>query len=293
VKENPWKVSFITYYMKAKLKWSSPTTDEAIRVLSEQGYNGVEWMLGHHFNNTDDLKGLAEKTRMQGLEVSNIMCWQDLVTVKEDLRLQRTKLLESYIEAAGQLSIPVLNVFTGPMTWATDFERIGNDISEQAAWSAVIDSFSQIVEAAEKHSVIVTVEAVFGMLVHDYYTMKEFLGHFDSRYLGVNLDPSHLALYGNDIAWAVSRLGRKIQHVHVKDSVGRAGIFGQDFVFPFLGEGAVEWIPFFKALRGADYSGYLSLEFENEVYLNNVCDGDWVIAAQEAKERLAKLLQRM
>lgn len=279
--------------MKAKLQWSSPRTDEAIEVLSEQGFDGVEWMLGHHFNSPEDLRTLVDKTCKRRLDVSNIMCWQDLVTSNENLRAQRTQLLETYIETAGELSIPVVNVFTGPMIWAGNFERIGGDISEQNAWAAVVDSFSKIVERAEKESVIVTVEAVFGMLVHDYYTMKEFLSHFDSKYLGVNLDPSHLALYGNDVPWAVSRLGGKIQHVHVKDSVGRAGIFGQDFVFPFLGEGAVDWIPFFRALRSIGYSRYLSLEFENEVYLNNVCDGDWTVAARQSKERLEKLLQKI
>jgi sugar phosphate isomerase/epimerase len=276
--------------MTAKLQWSSPSTDEAIRVLAKQGYDGVEWMLGHHFNSPEDLEELVAKTREQGLKVSNIMCWQDLVTRNEDTRQLRTKVLQSYIEAAGKLSVPVMNVFTGPMTWEAEHEKLRSEISEEKAWSAVMDSFSKIADSAEKHGVIVTVEAVFGMLVHDYYTMKEFLSHFRSEFIAVNLDPSHLALYGNDIGWATSRLGPRIKHVHVKDSVGRAGIFGQDFVFPFLGEGSVDWRPFFRALRSAKYSGYLSLEFENEVYLNNVCNGDWTIASQQLKDRLTTLL---
>jgi sugar phosphate isomerase/epimerase len=288
----PWKVSFIPYYLKAKQQWNAPTPDEAIRVLLREDFDGVEWMLGHHFNSRTELELLIEKTRKHGLEVSNIMCWQDLVTSNADLRAKRTNLLMNYIEAAGKLSVPVLNVFTGPMTWTTDYEKIGREISEQQAWSAVVDSFSSIAEAAEKHSVTVTVEAVFGMLVHDYYTMKEFLSYFDSDHIAVTLDPSHLALYGNDPAWAVSRLGQKIKHVHVKDSVGRAGIFGEDFVFPFLGEGAIDWISFFEALHEVKYSGYLSLEFENDAYLNNVCDGDWALAARQSKARLAKLLMK-
>jgi sugar phosphate isomerase/epimerase len=177
------------------------------------------------------------------------------------------------------------------MTWTPSHEKLGVEISEETAWRGVIDSFSKIADAAEKNSVIVTVEAVFGMLVHDYYTMNEFLSYFHSEYIAVNLDPSHLALYGNDDAWAASRLGPRIKHVHVKDSVGRAGVFGQDFVFAFLGEGSVDWQSFFRALRSVKYSGYLSLEFENEVYLNNVCNGDWTIASQQLKDRLRKLLR--
>ncbi len=65
--------------MDAKLHWESPGTDQAIEVLSRDGFDAVEWMLGYHFNTPKDLKVLVEKTRKAGLEISNIMCWQDLV----------------------------------------------------------------------------------------------------------------------------------------------------------------------------------------------------------------------
>jgi sugar phosphate isomerase/epimerase len=273
-------------------KWAAPEPEEAIRVLRENGYDGVEWMLGHHFRSPRELESIVKETRASGLEVSNIMCWEDYVSSEKKVREKRVGEILKYVEAAGRLSVPVVNTFTGPMTWNPDHEELGRDISEGRAWSLVVDSFSQIVEAAEKNNVTVTLEAVFGMIVRDYYTMKEFLGYFDSERLSVNLDPSHLALYGNDPAWAVSKFGRKIRHVHVKDVIGSPGNFGKDFTFPFLGEGAVDWKRFFQALNEAGYSGFLSLEFENDAYLNNVCDGDWKIAAKESKSRLAKLMKK-
>ncbi len=286
-----WKVSFIPYYMKSKMEWGAPQTDDAIRVLSSEKYDGIEWMLGYHFNSIPQLKSLAEKTRKAGVDVSNIMCWQDLVTSDDNVRTGRTKVLQNYIEAAGNLGIPIFNVFTGPMTWNPSHEKIGRDISEGKAWSTVKDAFSEIIETAEENQVVVTLEAVFGMLVHDYYSMREFLSYFESKNMGVNLDPSHLILYGNDPSWAVSRFGQRIRHVHVKDAAGKFGVLGEDFVFPFLGEGLVDWNAFFGALRDVGYSGYLSLEFENDAYLSNVCHGDWTLAAREAKLRLSSLLQ--
>lgn len=289
-KATPWKVSFIPYYMDGKLSWSAPPTSEAIRVLSAEKYDGVEWMLGYHFNSTKELKTLVGRTRDSHLQVSNIMCWQDLVTSDEKERNARVRRLQEFISCAGELSISIMNVFTGPMSWAKSFERIGRDISEESAWKFVVDAFSEIVETAERNDVVVTVEAVFGMLVHDYYTLRELLDHFESKNLAVNLDPSHLILYDNDPSWAVSRLGSRIKHVHVKDAIGRPGILGEDFVFPFLGEGMVDWRAFLGALAKVEYSGYLSLEFENEAYFNNVCAGDWRVAAREAKSRLKRFL---
>jgi len=270
--------------------WASPSTDEAIRVISNAGYQGVEWMLGKHFRSTKQLRDLTKKTRRRGLAVSNIMCWQDLVTRNRKVRNRRLKLLNSMLREASELSIPLMNVFTGPMTWNPGFERIGRDISEGEAWKVVVDSFSELVASAEKNHVVVTVEPVFGMLVHDYYTVREFLSYFNSKYLGVNLDPSHFVIYGNDPVWAAKMLGEKVRHVHVKDAFGKPGGLGETFIFPFLGEGVVDWKRFFVTLRNSGYRGYLSLEFENDSYLNNVCDGKWSKAAIELRKRVAKFL---
>jgi len=276
--------------MISKMKWQAANPSEAIKVLADARYDGVEWMLHYHFNSPNELKRLVDETRGNHLQVSNIMCWEDLVTTNENSRTNSVSTLKQYLSAAHEMAIPVMNVFTGPMTWIQNFAKIGDDISEEVAWAIVTDAFSEIVDAAEKNDVIVTVEAVFGMLVHDYYTMKEFLGYFDSKHLAVNLDPSHLALYGNDPSFAVRRLGKRIRHVHVKDSFGTPGTLGKDFEFPILGEGMVDWKRFFTCLREVDYDGYLSLEFENDTYLRNVCNGDWTKVAIESKKRLHDFL---
>jgi sugar phosphate isomerase/epimerase len=276
-----WKSAFIPYHAKS--------TDEAIDVLKHAGYEGVEWNLQLHFKNPRDLKALAEKTRGRGLEVSDVMASQDLVIADDRLRAERVALIKDCIAAAKSASVGIVNLFTGPAEWDPKAAKIGRDISEGKAWSVVVDAFSDIVEAAEKNSVTITVEAAFGMLVRDYYTMREFLGNFNSKELAVNMDPSHLALYGNDPAWVVKQLGRKIKHVHVKDVVGKPGPLGESFVFPLLGDGIIDWKNFFTALKELSYDGFLSIEFEADNYLNSIWGGDWSRAAQTSKEQLDHL----
>ncbi len=285
-----WKISFVPYYMVSPGQWKSPDPASAIRVLRKSGYDGVEWMLGRHFNDAKELRRLVPTTRRAGLQIPDIMCWQDLVSGDERSREKSVTLLCEMVATAGDLSVPVMNVFTGPMTWNPGAAKVGKDVSEGDAWRSVVDSLSEVVETAEKSGVVVTVEPVFGMLVHDYYTVRELLGHFDSKHLGVNLDPSHLVLYGNDPAWAVRRLGDRVRHVHVKDAFGRPGVFGETFSFPFLGEGVVDWRSFLGALEEIGYSGFLSLEFENDRYLKNVCGGDWTVAAEQLRERVNTFL---
>ncbi len=133
------------------------------------------------------------------------------------------------------------------------------------------------------------VEGVFGHLVHDYYTTLELLRHYDSPALGINLDPSHGVLVGNDIPWVIRQLGSRIRHVHLKDAVGRPGMFGDTFVFPLLGEGVVPWADFFAALDDIGYEGYLTVEFESWDYYRQVLGSDPVEAARLSLQILARL----
>ncbi len=276
-----WKASFIPYYTNQP--------QEALDVLSRYGYRGVEWIGYLHFNTPEDLKKLADLTRKKGLEVANIMCSSDLVTPDDAKRSERVQYTIEKISSARNADIDKVNLFSGPAEWDPDAPKIGKDFKEGDAWKNLIDAFTKIVDAAEKNDVTITFEAAFGMLVHDYYTLREFLGYFDSKNLGVNLDPSHMVLYGNDVAYAVRRLGKRIKHVHVKDAIGKPGKLNETFMFPMLGEGATDWKSFFDALKEVGYDGYLSIEFEAESYLRNVWGGDWAKAAEASKEQLDKI----
>ncbi len=278
-----WKVAFIPYFTNEP--------KEALSVLSSLGYDGVEWVRYLHFMTADDLKSLKAQTTAAGMEICDVMGGIDVVTPKDEARAERVRFVVDCIDAARDAGVGIVNLTTGPAEWGTESLKLGKDIAEGKAWELVIDSFTKIVEAAEKNGVTITVEAAFNMVVRDYYTMHEFLGHFDSKNLAVNMDPSHLALVGNDVPWVVRRLGNKIKHVHAKDVFGKPGSVNQEFMFPMLGEGVIDWKAFFKALKEIGYDGYLSIEFEAENYLKSVWGGDWKQAAKTSKEQLDALVK--
>lgn len=278
-----WRYSFIPY-------WSNDP-EEALDVLSKCGYQGVEWIGRLHFASPDKLKALVDLTRQRGLEVANVMCSSDLVVPDQGKRSEHVGATIENIEAAGAASVDKVNLFSGPAEWdpeATKIEREG--FTEGEAWKNLIDSMGKILDAAEKSDVTITFEAAFGMLVHDYYTLQEFLSYFgSSKNLAVNMDPSHMVLCGNDVSYAVRRLGKRIRHVHAKDAVGRPPTLNDTFMFPHLGEGVTDWRGFFGALKEVGYDGFLSVEFEAENYLRNVWGGDWTLAAKASKEQLDAL----
>jgi sugar phosphate isomerase/epimerase len=278
---NSWKYSFIPY-------WSN-NAEEILGVLKSLGYHGVEWIGRLHFADPGKLKEIADLTRSKGMDVANIMCSSDLVTPDESKRNENIATTIVNIRAARSASIEKVNLFSGPAEWDPEAANIGRDFPEGSAWANLVDSIGKILDEAEKNNVTITFEAAFGMLVHDYYTLRELLRSFDSEYLSVNMDPSHLVLYGNDVSYAVRKLGKRIKHVHAKDAVGKPPTQNETFIFPQLGEGAVDWKGFFGALKDVGYDGYLSVEFEAENYLGNIWGGDWTKAAEASKMQLDKL----
>lgn len=232
---------------------------------------------------------MAEATRAAGLEISEVVVQQDLVQRDAAEMDARCSLIEDCIKAAADNAIPALNVFTGPPPWDSNAPRLGQDISHGEAWELVRQGYERVLSVAEEAKVYLAVEAVWGMLARDYYTLQELFRQVDSPYLAVNMDPSHFALYRNDIPWSVRQLSEKIVHVHLKDAIGLDTRQPGDFIFPLLGEGMIDWEAFFAALDDIGYEGFCSVEFESFTYYKSVLKGDVKEAARLSMEQIRAL----
>jgi sugar phosphate isomerase/epimerase len=274
------------------VKWSPEIVVEEI---ARAGYSAVAYTLAHFNPRTKSpaaLRNLIDVTEKGGLIVSEIVVQQDFLTKDSVLRKDRSKLVEECILAAADVGIKNLNVFSGPATWDPEASRIPEDITQGNAWDLLVSTYEPLVKLAEKNQVCLALEPAFNMLCHDYYSTQEFFRRIDSPWLGINLDPSHLTLYRNDVPWVIRQWSRKIRHVHLKDVIGRPGTPGQDFIFPLLGEGLVHWRDFFAALDEIDYRGYMSVEFESFEYYSRVLRNDPVKAARLCMSQLEELMTR-
>lgn len=267
----------------ASLGFSGMPAAKVVEHLKELGYDGIEWTLAH-FNprahKAADLAHVVEATRAAGMEPSELVVQQDYVHPDDGVREDRIALTLECIAACAEHGITTVNLFTGPAPWDPNAPVVGKGISEGAAWGMVLDAFGRIVPALEKHGVTGAVEGVWGHLCNDYYTTLPLIERFASPLLGVNFDPSHDVLKGNlDTGWLVRQWGvERIKHIHLKDAVGipEEG----KFLFPFIGEGNVDWKGMFAALSEIGFDGYCSVEFESFTYHNRVLKGDTVEAAR-------------
>ncbi len=267
----------------ASLGFTAMSASEVVGHLKSLGYDAVEWTLAH-FNprahKAPELGHVVEATQGAGMEVSELVVQQDYVHMDDGVREDRLALTLECIAACAEHGITTVNLFTGPAPWDPNAPVVGKNISEGAAWDMVLDAFGRIVPALEQHKVIGAVEGVWGHLCNDYYTTLSLIERYNTPWLGVNFDPSHDVLKGNlDMDWLVRQWSVKhIKHMHLKDAVGipEEG----KFLFPFIGEGNVDWKSMFSALRDIGYKGCCSVEFESFTYHNRVLKGDTVEAAR-------------
>jgi len=203
----------------------------------------------------DRLRKTREIGSQFGIDISNIVVLRNIVIPES-----REKALKDIINCIKEISeagINVLNLVTA---------EIPEGMSEEEVWAILLDSFEKILKVAEENKVYLAVEAIGGLICRDYYTTRELMRRLPSDYLCITLDPSHYHFYKNDIPWCILNWGDKIKHVHVKDVVGVYGRGGIDFLFPILGEGALDWVTILKSLEKINYKGALSIEFESYPY---------------------------
>ncbi|MHB0997631.1 MAG: sugar phosphate isomerase/epimerase family protein [Armatimonadota bacterium] len=283
------KIGFV-----ASLGFARQNPGDVAKSLSDTGYTGVEWTIGHFNPRAKSLSELRDMVRIveeYGITSTNILAEQDFITMNNDLHNDRIQMVQECIRASAECGIKMINLFTGPAPWDPSAPVVGRDISEGDAWGLLYDAMDKIIPVAEEHNVHLTIEAVFGMLCRDYYTTKVLFDHYDSEYLCINMDPSHYRLYRNDPSWAAREWGSKVKHVHLKDVIGLPGPIGDSFIFPLLGEGLVDWKTFLRTLTEIGYDGYLSVEFESFKYYTDILGGDPVRAAQLSMDNLKTLME--
>ena len=276
----------------ASLGYGQMPPEDVARSLADIGYAAVEWPLGFFNPRTKgprERKGLVDATHDAGLEVSELVVQQDFVKTDEPERRDTIALVAECIDAAAEMGVGTLNLFTGPARWNPSAPRVPEDLSEGQAWAMVFDAFDALVPKAQERGVDLAVEGVWGMMAHDFYTTRFLLDRYDSRRLGVNFDPSHDVLVGNfDSGWIARQWGDRIMHVHLKDAIGVAE--PGRFLFPMLGEGRVDWPGFAAALDDLGYRGFLSVEFESFQYYGTVLGGDAAQAARLSFGQACRLL---
>jgi len=267
--------------------------EKVVETLAGQGFGALEWSLTHFDPRSmlaSQLDGVVKMTRSQGMEVSEIVVQQDLVCTDPDALQARVDLTIDTARAAVGSGVTLINVTTGPNRWENDHVDVGNSMVEGKAWTLMLDAYEKMLDGLALVGAQAALEPCWGGLAHDFHSTGIMLRRFAKHpAFAINFDPSHFALARDDMDLAVAELAPFIRHVHIKDVAGRPGAEGNDFIFPLIGEGLVNWPSFFGALSNLNYSGFLSVEFESYRFYENILKSDPAKASALSMEHLRAL----
>ena len=111
----------------------------------------------------------------------------------------------------------------------------------------MIEGFKRCAPVAEKLKVYATLETSFSV-----EQLQRIVDAVGSPYVGVYQDTANALHYGHEPVDMLTRLGKRISMIHIKDKGGE-----------LLGQGEVPWNGCIKAVKDMGYDGWLVLETQS------------------------------
>lgn len=196
----------------------------------------------------------------------------------EGVRRRAAEEMKETARAAAKLGVKVVNGFTGTSVWGKwYFFPPTSQEDVDAGFRGFADRWGPILDVFQAEGVKFALEVHPGEIAYDYWTAERALKAVNEHpAFGFNFDPSHLVWQGVDPVAFIDRFADRIFHVHMKDVQtrldGRSGILGshlsfgdhrRGWDFRSVGRGDVDFDAIIRALNRANYTGPLSVEWED------------------------------
>jgi len=229
--------------------------EEIANILSDEGYDGVEWRVTHPKENEAmkhlnllDIETQAKKVKSLcnslGLEMPALASYENL---------DKTDRIERLFHLANLLGVPFVRIH--PRLYETNPHY---DIRV----SDLVQDIRSILPIAVKYSVKPVLEIHMGTIYPGPSDIRKIVDHFSPEEIGVIIDPGNMVIEGMiDWTLAVQILGQYLVHVHVKNSGWRKHDDDKwKWEWMPLEGGMVNWRDVIQSLKKAGYDGYLSQE---------------------------------
>jgi sugar phosphate isomerase/epimerase len=270
--------------------------DQVVGFAAEEGFGCVEpmcWPPGtadrryagvSHIDVTRlsdaDVDRIRQLFARSGVSISGLGYYPNLLHPDPEHRQRVIDHLHGVISAAARLGVSIVNTF------------IGRDPHKSVPenWKVAKEIWPGIVRHAEKEGITLGIENCPMLFTLDEWPGGNNLAvspaiwtmlfeEIGSPKLGLNFDPSHLVWQHIDYVRAIRDFGRRIVHVHAKDTridadaLYHHGILGLGWHTAKLpGLGDVKWGEFFSALTDTGYRGAVCIEVEDRAYEGSLSD---------------------
>jgi L-ribulose-5-phosphate 3-epimerase len=228
------------------------TFDEALKGIAAAGYTSVElssvpgWTEHVARDASDsDLDAIRQQVREAGLDPISLSGHSDLASDEGIAAFRRS------IHIARQLNIPYLTTSTG----GHDDSSSGSVTDQRREF---LNRFGPLADEAAEAGINICIETHGGLSATGKLA-AELVQAIDKPNVGINYDTANVIFYGNtrpeeDIKAALPY----ITHMHLKDKAGG----DQEWNFPAIGSGNIDFTTIFDLLKEADFHGPISIELE-------------------------------
>jgi sugar phosphate isomerase/epimerase len=260
-----------------------PPLDEAIEVIGEMGFDGIELIVSRAqdldtYWKEPVLSELRKKLEKYPLEVPQFVLFQTAVEGLSSLNdAERNRSLEVFgrgCKVAKSLGAPMINIVA---PWAKELRGPGSylpryfavtdgapgtkyhiDIPKGFDFNAVWEQFVKTVRTAtnlaKEQGIRFSVENHTHTLVPDAMAFRMLWDRIKDPALCFNLDIGWLQLQREYPPLGIYQAGDHLANVHIRD------IDGVGLRFVGIGDGVMDYAGVFKALQDIGYTGYLTIE---------------------------------
>ena len=224
------------------------TVAKIIKAAAHVGFDGID--LGYYWGE-DKASEFAEAKKVadgEGIAIANYIVGNNFGNAAAEDRLPaEIEKVKTALEEAASFGCKALRVFGGG--YGLDWNTYSPKIAEALA---------ACVETAEKCNVVMAIED-HGALCKNSAEQLFYINEINSPFLRATADIGNYWLPGGELPIVgVSSIAEYVSMVHVKDYVF---VNNKPVACP-SGEGVVDFKNCFRALKDANYDGYLSLEYE-------------------------------
>jgi sugar phosphate isomerase/epimerase len=245
------------------------TPEEAVKVLKDLGYDGIEWRV------TDQA---PSPTGAPGFWAGNRCTWPLASFVEDAPRIraltegaglgmpnvgtyatcENLDLVEKAMQGTRQLGAPSLRVNVPKYDSRESYLKL-HDRS--------VGQYREVAALAKQYGVKALAEIHHGNLIPSASAAAGFLNHFDPAHVGAIHDAGNMVHEGyENYRLGLEVLGPYLAHVHLKNAqwtqAGKRGDGSADWRsgWASVSGGVVDMAALFRALRQVGYDGWLSFE---------------------------------
>lgn len=217
--------------------------ETAFRYTRLAGYDGIELSaipeMGEHL--------MLDRWREQVSEIKGLAQTYELELLAMEQPRQDAEVMESALQAAAELGIPIVNC--GP----------GGQSDDEESLQQSIDALGRLADRAQHYGVTLCVKAHVGCAVYNTPTTLRVMEAISSSAFGIDMDPSHIHRADENPVEAIRAVISRVKHVHIRDCKGRQEGPGRP-EDQANGRGDIDLIGYVRVLHENGYDGPLNLE---------------------------------